>query len=56
MDQSPDQAMELALGQAMLSGLDVPVGAVLLDPSGQVVASAHNERELTGDPTAHAEL
>jgi tRNA(adenine34) deaminase len=48
--------MELALGQAMLSGVDVPVGAVLLDQSGQVVASAHNERELTGDPTAHAEL
>ena len=56
MDQSLDQAMELALGQAMLSGLDVPVGAVLLDSSGQVVAAAHNERELTGDPTAHAEL
>jgi tRNA(adenine34) deaminase len=56
MDQSPDQAMELALGQAMLSGLDVPVGAVLIDPSGKVVAQAHNERELTGDPTAHAEL
>jgi tRNA(adenine34) deaminase len=51
-----NQAMELALGQAMLSGLDVPVGAVLLDPWGQVVAAAHNERELTGDPTAHAEL
>ena len=56
MTQSLDQAMELAIGQAMLSGLDVPVGAVLLDTSGQVVASAHNERELTGDPTAHAEL
>ncbi len=48
--------MELALGQAMLSGVDVPVGAVLLDPAGQVVAAAHNEKELTGDPTAHAEL
>jgi len=56
MDQSLDQAMELAIGQAMASGLDVPVGAVLLDSSGQVVAAAHNERELTGDPTAHAEL
>ena len=56
MNQSLDQAMELALGQAMLSGLDVPVGAVLLDSSGNVVAAAHNERELTGDPTAHAEL
>ena len=56
MDQSLDQAMELAIGQAMASGQDVPVGAVLIDSSGQVVASAHNERELTGDPTAHAEL
>jgi tRNA(adenine34) deaminase len=56
MNQSLDQAMELAIGQAMASGVDVPVGAVLLDSSGQVVAAAHNERELTGDPTAHAEL
>jgi tRNA(adenine34) deaminase len=56
MDQSLDQAMDLAIGQAMTSGQDVPVGAVLIDSSGQVVASAHNERELTGDPTAHAEL
>ena len=56
MDQNPDQAMELALEQAMASGVDVPVGAVLIDSAGQVVASAHNERELTGDPTAHAEL
>jgi tRNA(adenine34) deaminase len=56
MNQRHDQAMELALGQAMLSGVDVPVGAVLLDPAGQVVAAAHNEKELTGDPTAHAEL
>ena len=56
MNQSLDQAMELAIGQAMASGSDVPVGAVLIDPSGQVVAEAHNERELSGDPTAHAEL
>jgi tRNA(adenine34) deaminase len=56
MNQSLNQAMELAIGQAMLSGGDVPVGAVLIDSSGNVVAAAHNERELTGDPTAHAEL
>jgi len=56
MNQSLDQAMELAIGQAMASGSDVPVGAVLIDPSGQVVAEAHNERELSGEPTAHAEL
>lgn len=35
---------------------DVPIGAVLLDPHGEVVAAAGNERELTGDPTAHAEV
>ncbi len=56
MDQGFEKAMDLAIGQAMLAGPDVPVGAVLLDPAGNVVAEAHNERELTGDPTAHAEL
>jgi tRNA(adenine34) deaminase len=35
---------------------DVPIGAVLLDPDGQPVAAAGNERELSGDPTAHAEV
>ena len=34
----------------------MPVGAVVLDPLGEVVAAAGNERELTGDPTAHAEV
>jgi tRNA(adenine34) deaminase len=34
---------------------DVPVGAVVVI-DGEVVARRHNERELTGDPTAHAEL
>ncbi|RXW32564.1 nucleoside deaminase [Propioniciclava flava] len=35
---------------------DVPIGALVLDASGAVVATAANERELTGDPTAHAEV
>lgn len=35
---------------------DVPIGCVVLAPDGQVVAQACNERELTGDPTAHAEV
>ena len=48
--------MDLAIGQAKLSGSDVPVGAVIIDSQGEVVASGFNERELTGDPTAHAEL
>lgn len=35
---------------------DVPVGAVVASPSGEVLASACNARELFGDPTAHAEI
>lgn len=35
---------------------DVPVGAVVLDAEGQAIAEGANERELTGDPTAHAEV
>ncbi|MCU1586624.1 MAG: CMP/dCMP deaminase zinc-binding protein [Frankiales bacterium] len=55
---SYDGAMALALAQArqaLVAG-DVPVGAVVVSASGEVVASAFNERELTGDPTAHAEV
>jgi tRNA(adenine34) deaminase len=49
--------MDLALAQARgaLAHGDVPVGAVVL-VEGQPVALRHNERELTGDPTAHAEV
>lgn len=42
-------------GAAPATG-DVPVGAVVLDPSGVVIGRGRNERELTGDPTAHAEV
>jgi tRNA(adenine34) deaminase len=50
-------AMDLALteARAALAHGDVPVGAVVV-VDGEVVARAHNEREATGDPTAHAEL
>jgi tRNA(adenine34) deaminase len=50
--------MRAAVEQARLAALhhDVPVGAVLLDPAGEIVVTCGNERELTGDPTAHAEL
>jgi tRNA(adenine34) deaminase len=54
-----NEAMTEALALAHLaeseSG-DVPVGAVLVDPDGTIVAVGKNERELTGDPTAHAEV
>jgi len=50
--------MRLALDQARVAADhgDVPVGAVLVDPFGDIVAAAGNERELASDPTAHAEL
>ncbi|MGW2563116.1 tRNA adenosine(34) deaminase TadA [Streptomyces sp. NPDC001514] len=50
--------MRLALKEAARAAQagDVPVGAVVLDPDGAVLATGHNERELTGDPTAHAEV
>lgn len=50
-------AMQLAVLEATRATEhgDVPVGAVVLI-AGRVVSSRHNERELTGDPTAHAEI
>lgn len=49
--------MELALQQARLAPLlgDVPIGAVLVHQN-EVIAAAHNYRELSQDPTAHAEM
>jgi tRNA(adenine34) deaminase len=51
-----DDAMRMALAEAVRAGDDVPVGAVILDPAGEVIGAGHNEREITGDPTAHAEM
>ena len=34
----------------------MPVGAVVVSPSGEVLGAGHNAREATGDPTAHAEV
>ena len=52
-----DEAMRLALDQAAEAPLhgDVPIGAVVVR-DGQVIAARHNEREMSGDPTAHAEV
>jgi tRNA(adenine34) deaminase len=49
--------MRLALREAerALEHDDVPIGAVVVF-GGEVVGSARNERELRGDPTAHAEI
>lgn len=47
--------MQLALDEAKKSGGDLPVGCVIVQ-NGKIVAAAHNEKELTNDPTAHAEM
>jgi tRNA(adenine34) deaminase len=51
------QLMGLALDEAARATAhgDVPIGAIVV-VDGEVVASRHNERELLGDPTAHAEV
>jgi tRNA(adenine34) deaminase len=65
-----EPAMRLALAEAVQAGQelaaseeragtgqdDVPVGAVILDQAGTVLARARNRREAEGDPTAHAEM
>ena len=50
--------MRIALEEAAAAAAagDVPVGAVVLDADGMVVARGRNRREADGDPTAHAEL
>jgi tRNA(adenine34) deaminase len=52
-----DYFMRLALSEAerALEHEDVPIGAVVVR-GGEVLAAAHNERELRQDPTAHAEM
>jgi len=51
-------AMGLALTEAAgcASTGDVPVGAVVLGPDGEVVGAGRNRREADADPTAHAEV
>jgi tRNA(adenine34) deaminase len=50
--------MGLALDEARLAldHDDVPIGALVVGPNGAVLARRHNEREASGDPTAHAEV
>ena len=50
MREALDEARE-----AMATG-DVPIGAVVVGPGGEVLGRGRNAREATGDPTAHAEV
>ncbi len=48
------RALELAAEAAAAS--EIPVGAVVLDPAGDIIAEGRNTREATHDPTGHAEI
>jgi tRNA(adenine34) deaminase len=50
--------MRAALDEAELAteAGDVPIGAVVLSPSGDVIGTGHNVRERNADPTGHAEV
>ncbi len=52
----PAMRAALAEAEAAVATGDVPVGAVILDGAGAIVARGRNRREADGDPTAHAEL
>lgn len=59
IDGTWHKAMRLAMAEAAIaadtSG-DVPVGAVLIAPDGEILALGRNEREANHDPSAHAEI
>ena len=56
MDDVSAMRAALVEAQAAAASGEVPIGAVVLDASGAVIAVAHNEREAGCDPTAHAEV
>jgi tRNA(adenine34) deaminase len=58
MRPTPDALVSAAISAASAAPAtgDVPIGAVVASPTGEVLASACNAREALGDPTAHAEL
>ncbi len=53
-----ERVMLEALAEAALAAAegDVPVGALVLGPTGEIVGRGHNRREAAHDPTAHAEI
>ena len=57
-DPTYDQLMRLAIAEAEKAGQidEIPVGAVLVARSGEILAATHNQVILRNDPTAHAEI
>ena len=50
------ELMQHAINEAARSGQDVPVGALVVAGSGEIIGRAHNNREVTHDPPGHAEI
>ena len=55
---SDGDAMSVAIDEAHVGVAEgeIPIGAVVLGPDGGIIARAHNRREGSHDPTAHAEV
>lgn len=54
-----ESAMKIAINQARFTSKasgDVPVGAVVLNPKGELIGIGSNRRELISDPVGHAEI
>ncbi|MFJ2619761.1 tRNA adenosine(34) deaminase TadA [Glutamicibacter sp. NPDC087344] len=58
MNREHEAWMDLALqeARAALATDDVPIGAVIISPDGELLSTGRNEREAFKDPTAHAEV
>jgi tRNA(adenine34) deaminase len=58
MDDPHEYFMQMAIDQALAAGRmeEVPVGAVIVDADGQVIARDHNRTVSSCDPSAHAEI
>ncbi|GAA1414705.1 tRNA-specific adenosine deaminase [Glutamicibacter uratoxydans] len=58
MNREHEAWMDLALAEARaaLTTDDVPIGAVIISPTGDVLSTGRNEREAVKDPTGHAEV
>ena len=56
MNHQEAMAKAIELARATVTTEDVPVGAIILDSKGEVIATGVNQREMMSNPTAHAEI
>ena len=56
VDYLPLMRAAIEIAKLALATDDVPVGALVIDPTGRVIGRGGNQREIDKDPTAHAEI